>query len=37
MKHGEAWLVPLCGGDTTSHQADTKAVLAMVDELGVMT
>jgi hypothetical protein len=37
MKHGEAWLEPLCGGDTTSQHAETKAALGMVDELGVMT
>ena len=36
MKHGEAWVVLLCGGDKTSQQADIQLALAMVDEQGVM-
>ena len=37
VKHGEAWVLLLCGGDKKSQRADIKAALAMVDELGGLT
>jgi len=37
LKHREAWVLLLCGGDKTSQRADIKAALAMVDELGGLT
>jgi putative addiction module killer protein len=33
VRHGEAWVLLLCGGDKKSQRADIKAALAMVDEL----
>lgn len=37
MKHGEAWVLLLCGGDKKPQQADIKAALAMMDELRGLT
>lgn len=37
VKHGEAWVLLLCGGDKTSQRADIRKALAMVDELGGLT
>lgn len=37
VRHGEAWVVLLCGGDKKSQRADIKMALAMVDELGGLT
>ena len=37
VKHGEAWVLLLCGGDKKSQRADIKAALAMADELGGLT
>ena len=34
LRHGEAWVVLLCGGDKKSQRADIRMALAMVDELG---
>ena len=37
VKHCEAWVLLLCGGDKKSQRADIKAALAMADELGGLT
>ncbi len=37
VRHGEAWVVLLCGGDKKSQRADIRMALAMVDELGGLT
>ena len=37
MRHGEAWVLLLCGGDKRSQQTDIKAALAMMDELRGLT
>ena len=33
VRHGDAWILLLCGGDKKSQRADIRAALAMVDEL----
>lgn len=37
VRHGESWVVLLCGGDKKSQQADIRMALGMVDELGGLT
>ncbi|CAN7584744.1 addiction module killer protein [Pseudoxanthomonas sp. LjRoot143] len=32
-RHGDAWIVLLCGGDKASQRADIKAALALADAL----